>query len=193
MGPISMMTRPQCCGKTMSPTLTLLCDQPYWYCVGKCRCQGRYLTREEVAIVSWCSRQRLQAFIYRALWIGVVTTGLILAGCGEVPTSEPFRHIDFAPRDGTVIEIEVDAGFKPWYGLHRWSDESGAWVSVWNERVGLIPEMEQNYRWRPYEGDLADYIDPTNGLQCTTKYWGFDGENECLSRRGEDCKCPLSK
>lgn len=68
-----------------------------------------------------------------------------------------WRDMTTAPRDGTVVELECTYGFTPWYGLHRWS--GGHWLSP-NGRSSTIA-TDQHLRWRPYDGAIADYVDPT--------------------------------
>jgi hypothetical protein len=79
-----------------------------------------------------------------------------------------FRTIDSAPRDGTVIELQINAGFRPWYGLHRWDGDR--WVNATDPSSSLV--SESNVCWRPYAGDPDHYIDATGGAQFTYRYWG---------------------
>jgi hypothetical protein len=79
-----------------------------------------------------------------------------------------WQPIVSAARDGTVIEIKNDYGIAPWYGLHKWVSGRG-WVSATDEssECGDGPWLT----WRPYEGDPAQYTDPTNGAQESKEYW----------------------
>jgi hypothetical protein len=79
-----------------------------------------------------------------------------------------FRSMVDAPRDGTPVEIECSYGRMPWYDLMAWRD--GRWWSV--NRPGHTLSDEKSMKWRPYEGDTSQYVDPTGGLQFRGEYWG---------------------
>lgn len=90
-----------------------------------------------------------------------------------------------APRDGTVIEIVCLHGIVPWYGIFKWTTERGmlgsdgkmimfsdatpTWVSATDASMSVFGDDE--FWWRPYRGDPAHYVDPTNGAQKTDGYW----------------------
>lgn len=83
-----------------------------------------------------------------------------------------WRPIDSAPRDGTWIELKNNYGLMPTYSLSRWAQWFGdrcAWVHSDDPNVSNDdgPFLE----WRPYHGDPASYVDPTNGRQRTDEYW----------------------
>lgn len=96
-----------------------------------------------------------------------------------------WQSMENAPRDGTVIELCNTYGIAPWYGLHRWTkeqvvrDQEGkefpftlanpTWVDVQEEAQSV--EDGPYLHWRPYTGDPASYVDPTNGAQKTDAYW----------------------
>jgi hypothetical protein len=110
-----------------------------------------------------------------------------------------WRSMDSAPRDGTVIEIANSYGIRPWYDLYRWegpqpgeepavgtigthTQDAAAnhthsfsslrgWKSATRPGHGLRADDEEHFRWRPYVGDPAAYVDPTNGAQETEEYW----------------------
>lgn len=78
-----------------------------------------------------------------------------------------WQPIATAPRDGTVIETKCDYGVMPWYGLHRFVD--GMWQDASNPHKGV--SESRDLFWRPYNGDVEKYIDPTRGAQDTREYW----------------------
>ena len=82
--------------------------------------------------------------------------------------SESWDDIAKAPRDGTPVEIRNDYGIRPTYGLFRWLDPRG-WLKVGDDRTGVVDGP--HLTWRPYGGDPASYVDPTNGAQDTREYW----------------------
>lgn len=73
-----------------------------------------------------------------------------------------------APRDGSIVEIESNAGIRPWYDLYRW--DGSAWASATIPSTFISSEARAG--WRPFTGDPAHYIDPTNGFQFDGAYWG---------------------
>ena len=77
-----------------------------------------------------------------------------------------WQHMSSAPRDGTIIETRCTYGVAPWYGLHKW--DGARWVSP-DGLSGVTGES--TLAWRPHNGDVAAYIDPTNGFQDDPKYW----------------------
>lgn len=91
--------------------------------------------------------------------------------------------MDSAPRDGTIVEIMCTCGVAPWYGLHQWTDNHSAignggltffksapqWRSYPPNGHGVADE--ESLKWRPYTGDIKNYVDPTNGYQHDDKYW----------------------
>jgi hypothetical protein len=79
-----------------------------------------------------------------------------------------WQRIVSAPRDGTAIEIKNDYGIMPTYSLCKWVHGEG-WKYVNDESRGVIDG--DHLTWRPYEGDPANYVDPTNGAQETREYW----------------------
>lgn len=79
-----------------------------------------------------------------------------------------FRSMKDAPRDGMPVEIECSYGKMPWYDLMSWRD--GKWWSV--NRPGHTLSDEKSMKWRPYDGNTSEYVDPTGGLQFQGQYWG---------------------
>ena len=85
-----------------------------------------------------------------------------------------YRTMESAPRDGTIVEIMNDYGYRPTYALGQWDgnawrkypDSSSSWIS------------ESYLTWKPYHGDPASYVDPTGGLQHTYRYWGVDRDGQ---------------
>jgi hypothetical protein len=73
--------------------------------------------------------------------------------------------MDLAPRDGTIIEIENNAGSHPWYDIYCWQDGQG-WINVRDSSRSLA-SAERHLRWRPYEGEIAGYVDPTKDTHVT--------------------------
>lgn len=73
----------------------------------------------------------------------------------RVSAPEPWRAMDSAPRDGTVIEIRCSWGYEPWYGNFRWSEGFFPGRFGWNRaddpRSGIIEEAEAcgKLAWRP--------------------------------------------
>lgn len=88
-----------------------------------------------------------------------------------------------APRDGTPIEIRCTYGVAPWYGLFQWTNKftceqdgkiyeyTGAprWAKIGDDASGFTED--DSFRWRPYHGGPASYVDPTDGAQNTPEYW----------------------
>lgn len=91
------------------------------------------------------------------------------AGCAP-----GWHQMATAPRDGTPVEIMNSYGVAPTYGLFRWaamfSSNTPSWVGVDRPNTGLMPG-DDHYCWRPYTGDPAAYVDPTNGMQADGAYW----------------------
>lgn len=102
--------------------------------------------------------------------------------------SREWRSMDSAPRDGTVIEIMCTYGVAPWYDLVKWTNEYKAWCvggddaghyitmtssePSWRSVTkGSSPASESSLKWRPYNGDPANYVDPTGGMQDDMAYW----------------------
>lgn len=90
--------------------------------------------------------------------------------------SNGWRSMDTAPRDGTVVELENRYGIAPWYGLFRWTaehhgytDTQPSWIMATDPRSSV--SNDASLRWRPFNGDVAEYTDPTNGAQVTREYW----------------------
>lgn len=93
-----------------------------------------------------------------------------------------WQSMDSAPRDGTWVELKCTYGVAPWYCIARWTDEGLAHgvnglvpykkdKPEWVKRDGGGPASESSLFWRPYEGDVEAYSDPTGGLQNSPAYW----------------------
>lgn len=82
---------------------------------------------------------------------------------------ETFGWMDFndAPTDGTVIEVKCTYGVAPWYGLFLWDGER--WQDARQPHGGI--KGGEHFKWRPFNGDVKAYVDPTGGMQDTTEYW----------------------
>lgn len=91
------------------------------------------------------------------------------------------------PRDGTIIEIRNEAVIKPWFGLYKWGAQSWSLASKDNRpcariqfhvepcSIGVGRDGHQwdseHLSWRPFNGSVTDYTDPTIGAQYTDEYW----------------------
>lgn len=85
----------------------------------------------------------------------------------HTPTGD-WRSIDTVPRDGTLVELRNNYGVLPTYSLCRWMD--GRWKNA-HPAQGGGPIDGAYLQWRPYDGDLANYVDPTGGVQWNAAYW----------------------
>ena len=83
-------------------------------------------------------------------------------------TPSGWRDIKDAPKDGTVIEIQNNWGVAPWFMLSRW--EAGKWRAANNSNSAMADEGP-HLSWRPYDGQVGQYCDPTGGAQYTMSYW----------------------
>lgn len=91
--------------------------------------------------------------------------------------------MDSAPRDGTWVELKCTYGAAPWYCLARWTDEMFCFNGrggrstfrssgkSWRKPDGGGPSSETQLQWRPYDGSVKDYVDPTSGAQNSAGYW----------------------
>lgn len=91
--------------------------------------------------------------------------------------------MDTAPRDGTYVELKNTYGVAPWYCIARWTDENFALGAngtkmtfktnkpSWVKPDGVGPFSEESLHWRPYNGSVEDYVDPTGGMQNDPAYW----------------------
>lgn len=98
-------------------------------------------------------------------------------------SSDGWRSMETAPRDGTWVELKCSYGVAPWYCIARWTDEevmrcvNGPSVTFkkskpsWIKSSGGGPFDERSLQWRPYSGEVADYKDPTGGMQDDPAYW----------------------
>lgn len=94
-----------------------------------------------------------------------------------------WRTMDSAPRDGSYVELECRYGVAPWYCIARWTDEvvssdqnglRHTWKQhekSWQKPEGGGPFSEGSLRWRPYNGEVSAYSDPTGGAQDSPAYW----------------------
>lgn len=93
----------------------------------------------------------------------------------EFHTPPGWNPIASAPRDGTIIEIQNNYGIAPHFGLFKWhktewGDEG--WRHANDPEIGGCSSTDAlHLSWRPYEGSLDDYRDPTGGAQDTRAYW----------------------
>lgn len=87
-----------------------------------------------------------------------------------------------APRDGTWVEIKNSYGVAPYFGLARWTTDglaqgSEGLVPFQHEKPQWVTDdgggygSEDKLTWRPYDGDIKAYVDPTNGMQNSPAYW----------------------
>ena len=111
------------------------------------------------------------------LSIGAIHRGLAME------TSDEWRPMGSAPRDGTVIEIRCSYGVAPWYKLYRWGTTYSAhsndgivefegephWCAVPSDGSSFTEDA--TFNWRPYNGDPQNYSDPTGGFQNDPAYW----------------------
>lgn len=82
-------------------------------------------------------------------------------------TPPGWKPISQAPRDGTVVEIQNNWGVAPWFGLFKFEDDE--WISATEAGAGVSDGTHLS--WRPYDGDPAEYLDPTAGRQEDPEYW----------------------
>lgn len=95
-----------------------------------------------------------------------------------------WQPMSSAPRDGTVVEVMCTYGVAPSYSLAKWTTEftttqlDGERVKrTWKEpewvnlRSGGGWIYESSMKWRPYTGEVDNYIDPTGGAQNSPAYW----------------------
>lgn len=92
---------------------------------------------------------------------------------GRVDDGGGWRSMSEAPTDGTVIEVKNSAGVAPHYGLHSWRvDRFGdpQWYDFQSHPT-FFDAGNPRFSWRPYSGDIAQYVDPTHGAQDKMAYW----------------------
>jgi hypothetical protein len=84
--------------------------------------------------------------------------------------------MESAPRDGTIVEVRCTYGVAPWYGLYRWTNTNSPaaecgyeWTKATDSNMSVLDES--CLMWRPYQGDVAAYVDPTGGAQDSGAYW----------------------
>jgi len=96
-----------------------------------------------------------------------------------------WQPMEVAPRDGTIIELMCTYGVAPWYGLFYWSAKGMAqsmdggmveiefgqprWVNAKDKSSGVSDEPY--LKWRPFNGGVNSYVDPTGGAQNSMAYW----------------------
>lgn len=95
-----------------------------------------------------------------------VKTGAYQQTIGNLDFSGWFS-MDTAPRDGTWVELKCTYGVAPWYCVAQWNIEE----LRWKKPDGSGPFSESSLHWRPYDGDIAAYTDPTGGMQNDAAYW----------------------
>jgi hypothetical protein len=83
-------------------------------------------------------------------------------------TPPGWNDITDAPRDGTVIELQNNWGIAPTYSICKWVHGRG-WQDAADERSGVSDGSHLS--WRPYEGSVEGYRDPTGGAQDSLEYW----------------------
>lgn len=79
-----------------------------------------------------------------------------------------WNDIATAPRDGTPVEIQNNWGVAAHYGVCKWVEGRG-WVYVNDQNRSMSDGSHLS--WRPYDGDVTSYTDPTGGLQDDPRYW----------------------
>lgn len=89
--------------------------------------------------------------------------------------------IDAAPRDGTVLELKCSYGVAPWYFVGYWEPmparhaTDGWWrdakLALDGVKGGVMPTEEDSLSWRPFTGEVASYVGPTQGAQNDGGYW----------------------
>lgn len=84
-------------------------------------------------------------------------------------TPPGWNDIRDAPRDGTPIEIQNNWGVAPHFGVCRWDEKWSSWQYVDRPNSGMSDGPHLS--WRPYNGNAANYVDPTGGAQDTQAYW----------------------
>lgn len=76
---------------------------------------------------------------------------------------DDWRNISSAPRNGSVIEIEIRVGRVPWRGLFHFSRHGFGggpqWYDATSPNSGLIDSPL--LVWRPFSGVIAEYA-PAN-------------------------------
>lgn len=90
--------------------------------------------------------------------------------------SQDFQAMDNAPRDGTLIEICENSGYRAYYSLvefkNLWGED--VWLTV-PERDNMAQyygqDVEPSMKWRNTTQKRETYVDPTNGRQNTPEYW----------------------
>lgn len=110
--------------------------------------------------------------------------------CGAYQQETRGNSVDWismntALRDGTIIEIRNNYGVAPSYGIYRWTNETKcisnngiskfkddkfSWQNAQPDQSGS-PFDETSLTWRPYNGTVEDYRDPTEGMQNDMAYW----------------------
>lgn len=118
-----------------------------------------------------------------AITLASCSVGGAARGCENPYKNRPvpgWGRIETAPHDGTTVEIANSAGWETTYGLYRWADGEG-WArsgpDYFNPQLpkdwppgGLIGDGPW-YSWRPFNGDVNHYVDPTHGKQYSDNYF----------------------
>jgi hypothetical protein len=101
-----------------------------------------------------------------------------------VRAADGWQPMTTAPRDGTVIEVINTYGVAPTYSLAKWTKERSA-IGQNGDRMLFTTEQpewvdavkgggwisESSLQWRPYNGTVTSYVDPTGGAQDSPAYW----------------------
>lgn len=101
------------------------------------------------------------------------------AGFTPITKTDDWRPIHTAPRNGTIIEIRCTYGVVPWYDLAKWTDERPLYGGgvIKTKPAWILPLKgdsvfsEESLTWRPYDGTLENYTDPTGSFQKDPLYW----------------------
>ena len=70
-------------------------------------------------------------------------------------TQASWRSIQSAPKDGTIIEIQLNLGFEslePWSGAFFWDEDEARYINARDTYRGIDPELiaSGDLFWRPY-------------------------------------------
>jgi hypothetical protein len=103
----------------------------------------------------------------------------------QAQREDDWQPMSTAPHSGEPVEIRCTYGVAPWFGLYHWIAtpdttvypmdgrqpymQEGRWAKIGDDRHSL--DADNSVSWRPYKGDVTQYIDPTHGAQDSPAYW----------------------
>jgi hypothetical protein len=101
----------------------------------------------------------------------IIGSGAAFASCDSIASASigDWKSLNSAPHDGTVVEVLNTYGLAPTYGLFKYVKADKWWQDVRKANQGIVSEVCMYFR--PYNGTVSAYVDPTGGAQDSVAYW----------------------